>query len=176
MAKKIYTLAERKVQFLQAAVVIARKVGVDKLTVTAVAGKCKVSGPMVFKVFGSRDALRKAVTKELGGAAKKTADKNYRKAVAKVTKVAAKKSAAKPAKKAARTASAGAKSAAKPARKRSIKEVKAIKDKAAGKRAPGVHKDTKPNVPKVAQAVKKYQPAAAPTNVNPNPEPKATLA
>jgi hypothetical protein len=170
MAKKIYTLSERKKQFLQHGVTIARKVGVDKLTASAVAAKAKVSAPMVFKAFGSRDALRRAVQKEMGF---KPAAK----------KVAAKKSAVSP-----------AKPAAAPARKRSIKEVKAIKDKAAGKRkvsrsakdgkfvdkatvkanpATTVTQTVKaPRKPKVPQP--KYQPAAEPTNLV-NQEPKATI-
>lgn len=163
MAKKIYTLSERKKQFLQHGVAIARKVGVDKLTASAVAAKAKVSAPMVFKAFGSRDALRKAVAKELGGW------KPAARAPAKVAKKA--------------PARNGSHATAKVARKRSIKEVKAIKDKAAGKRkvartvkknpATTVTQTVKaPRKPKVPQP--KYQPAAEPTNLV-NQEPKATI-
>ena len=150
MAKKIYTLAERKKQFLAAAIIIARKVGVDKLTASAVAEKCKVTGPMVFKAFGSRDALRKAVAKELGGATP-----------------AKKGKAAAP----ARKRSIKEVKAIKRKVSRSAKDGKFV-DKATVKANPATTVTQTVKAPRKPQM--KYQPAAEPINLV-NQEPQATI-
>lgn len=113
MAKKIYTNAERKQQFIKAGIKLAKRDGIDRLTISGVATECKVTPPLIFHVFGTRDKFRKAVQ-----AAAKKAN----------VSVAGK---VKPVSKTPRKAMAKTPAVAKPPRKRSVKEVKAIKEKAA---------------------------------------------
>lgn len=110
MAKQTYSKEERKAQFLKTGVALAKKDGVGSVTAAAVAAKHEVTAPLVFHIFGSRDKLRAAIKRE---AKKQGVTLAEPKAVKKAPKVA--KPAAAP-------------------RKRSVAEVKAIKDKAAGKR------------------------------------------
>lgn len=107
MAKQTYSKEERKAQFLKTGVALAKKDGVDSVTAAAVAAKHEVTAPLVFHIFGSRDKLRAAIKRE---AKKQGVTLAEPKAAKKVAKAAA------------------------PTRKRSVAEVKAIKDKAAGKR------------------------------------------
>lgn len=113
MAKQTYSKEERKAQFLKTGVALAKKDGVDSVTAAAVAAKHEVTAPLVFHIFGSRDKLRAAIKRE---AKKQGVTLAEPKAVKKVAKAAK------------------ATKAAAPTRKRSVAEVKAIKDKAAGKR------------------------------------------
>ena len=114
MGKQTYSKEERKVQFLKTGVALAKKDGVDSVTAAAVAAKHEVTAPLVFHIFGSRDKLRAAIKREAKKQGVTLAEpKAVKKAVKKAPKVA--KPAAAP-------------------RKRSVAEVKAIKDKAAGKR------------------------------------------
>lgn len=104
MAKQTYSKEERKAQFLKTGVALAKKDGVDSVTAAAVAAKHEVTAPLVFHIFGSRDKLRAAIKRE----AKKQGVTLAEPKPKKVAKA--------------------------PTRKRSVAEVKAIKDKAAGKR------------------------------------------
>lgn len=99
MAKETYTKEERQAQFLKAGIKLAKKRTVAKLTAAAVAAECKVTAPLVFHVFGTRENLQKAVLKEAKrqgvdvgtlGAPKKAAPKKKP-----LTKTAAKKAAKK---------------------------------------------------------------------------------
>lgn len=121
MAKNTYSKEERKTQFLATGLKLARKNGIAKVSVAAVAAEHKVTAPLVFHIFGSRDKLQAEIKRE----AKKQG----------VT-------LAEPA----------------PKRKCSIAEVKAIKDKAAGKRAPVAKKAP-------AKVAKKAAPAKKPAAV-----------
>lgn len=112
MAKQTYSKEERKAQFLKTGVALAKKDGVDSVTAAAVAAKHEVTAPLVFHIFGSRDKLRAAIKRE----AKKQGVTLAEPKPKKVAKAAAPKVAKAP------------------TRKRSVAEVKAIKDKAAGKR------------------------------------------
>lgn len=127
MAKQTYSKEERKAQFLKTGVALAKKDGVDSVTAAAVAAKHEVTAPLVFHIFGSRDKLRAAIKREAKKQGVTLAEPKVVKKVAKAP------------------------------RKRSVAEVKAIKDKVAGKRpaktAVGVRKDTKPNVAKKARKV-----------------------
>lgn len=182
MAKNVYTIAERKAQFLKAGIKVAKRVGIDKLSVSAVAAECKVTPPLIFHVYGNRDKFRaaiKAAARKEGVSVEPKASKTIRvppkvrkeiktkllavrkqpaarkpvaaKKSAPVTKaksvatpktgrsagkvgVAKKSKSAQPASKAGARAPSVAPASPKPAvtkRKRSIKEVKAIKDKVA---------------------------------------------
>lgn len=117
MAKQTYSKEERKAQFLKTGIALAKKDGLDSVTAVAVAAKHEVTAPLVFHIFGSRDKLRAAIKRE----AKK---QGVTLPESKAVKKAAKKAPAR----------AGSHAVAKAPRKRSIAEVKAIKDKAAGKR------------------------------------------
>lgn len=64
MAKSTYTKEERKVQFLATGLKLARKNGITKLTAAAVAKEHKVTPPLVFHIFGSREGLQKAIKAE----------------------------------------------------------------------------------------------------------------
>ena len=101
MAKQTYTKEERKVQFLKTGIEIAKTKGIMEVSGASVAKKNKVTAPLVFHVFGSRDKLRKAVIDKLPQRDKAKAE----------AALAAKKPA--------------------PKRKRSVAEVKAIKNKVA---------------------------------------------
>lgn len=134
MARTIHTKQERAAQFIKAGLKIARKNGIAKTSVAAVAAECKVTAPLIFHNFGSREKFQAA----LADAAKK-------------------QGIALP-----------ADAAPAPKRKRSIAEVKAIKDKAAGKRAaPKVAK-------KAVKAPKAVKAAKKPKAVKKAVEPKAT--
>lgn len=113
MAKQTYSKEERRAQFLKTGIALAKKDGLNSVTAVAVAAKHEVTAPLVFHIFGSRDKLRAAIKRE----AKKQG-------VTLPESKAAKKAPAR----------AGSHAVAKAPRKRSIAEVKAIKDKAAGKR------------------------------------------
>lgn len=113
MAKQTYSKEERRAQFLKTGIALAKKGGLNSVTAVAVAAKHEVTAPLVFHIFGSRDKLRAAIKRE----AKKQG-------VTLPESKAAKKAPAR----------AGSHAVAKAPRKRSIAEVKAIKDKAAGKR------------------------------------------
>ena len=63
MAKQSFTAAERREQFLNAGIELARKVGIHRLSSAAVAAKCKVTGPMVFYAFGSTANMRNEIIK-----------------------------------------------------------------------------------------------------------------
>ncbi len=65
MAKQTYTKEERKVQFLKTGIEIAKTKGIMEVSGASVAKKNKVTAPLVFHVFGSRDKLRKAVIDKL---------------------------------------------------------------------------------------------------------------
>jgi hypothetical protein len=149
MAKQTYTAAERKAQFLKAGLAIAKKDGIAKVSVAAVAAKCKVTAPLVFHSFGTRDALQAAIKREATKQKVKLAEP----------------------KKAARKA---------PARKRSVAEVRAIKDKAAGKKITTSKdgllvrpKPTKNSVPKKVAAKKSVGGAAGKTTT-PSPRKQPT--
>ena len=101
MAKQTYTKGERKAQFLKTGVTLAKKNGIAKVSAAAVATEHKVTPPLVFHIFGSREKLQAAIKRE--------AEKQG-------------------------VVLAEPKAAPAPKRKRSVAEVKAIKDKAAGKR------------------------------------------
>lgn len=114
MAKTVYRREERKAQFINAGVKLAKKTSLSALSISAVAKETRVTAPLIFHIFGTRDKFHAAVKAE----AKKQG----------VTL-------------APDTATA-------PARKRSVKEVKAIKNK-----TPKVPK--KPKAKPKAMTVKK---------------------
>ena len=64
MAKQTYTKEERKVQFLKTGVKLAKKNGVAKVSAAAVAAEHKVTAPLVFHIFGSREGLQRAIKAE----------------------------------------------------------------------------------------------------------------
>ena len=64
MAKQTYTKEERKVQFLKTGVKLAKKNGVAKVSAAAVAAEHKVTAPLVFHIFGSREGLQRAIKSE----------------------------------------------------------------------------------------------------------------
>ena len=64
MAKQTYTKDERKAQFLKAGLAMAKKEGIAKVSVAAVATKCGVTAPLVFHCFGTRTALQAAIKRE----------------------------------------------------------------------------------------------------------------
>lgn len=97
MAKSVYTKDERKGQFLATGIKLAKKNGLAKVSVSAVAAEHKVTAPLIFHIFGNRAKFHAAI------------------------KAAARKQGVQLPKDAK----------AAPARKRSVKEVKAIKDKGA---------------------------------------------
>ena len=111
MAKQTYTKEERKVQFLKTGIEIAKTKGIMEVSGASVAKKNKVTAPLVFHVFGSRDKLRKAVIDKLPQRDKAKAEAALAEVKARNQKRATKKPA--------------------PKRKRSVAEVKAIKNKAA---------------------------------------------
>lgn len=146
MARHTFSKAEREKQFLNEAVKIARADGIKAVTCQAVANACSVTAPLVFHVYGNRDNLRRVVMSKLP----KTL---AAKAQAELEAVPV-----------------------RPARKRSIKEVKAIKDKVAGKRPAAAKKAAAPKAPapkaakkpaaprkRPARAAKKFPTIAAPT-------------
>ena len=102
MAKQTYTKEERKVQFLKTGIEIAKTKGIMEVSGASVAKKNKVTAPLVFHVFGSRDKLRKAVIDKLP-------QRDKAKAEAALAEVKARNQK----------------------RKRSVAEVKAIKNKVA---------------------------------------------
>ena len=64
MAKQTYTKEERKAQFLKTGVKLAKKNGVAKVSAAAVAAEHKVTAPLVFHIFGSREGLQRAIKSE----------------------------------------------------------------------------------------------------------------
>lgn len=135
MAKQTYTKEERKVQFLKTGIEIAKTKGIMEVSGASVAKKNKVTAPLVFHVFGSRDKLRKAVIDKLP-------QRDKAKAEAALAEVKARNQ--KPA----------------PKRKRSVAEVKAIKNKvAATKKVTRSAKDGK----FVTKATAKKRPATTVT-------------
>lgn len=64
MAKQTYTKEERKAQFLKTGVKLAKKNGVAKVSAAAVAAEHKVTAPLVFHIFGSREGLQRAIKAE----------------------------------------------------------------------------------------------------------------
>lgn len=130
MAKQTYSKEERKAQFLKTGVALAKKDGVDSVTAAAVAAKHEVTAPLVFHIFGSRDKLRAAIKREAKKQGVTLAEpKKVAKAAAPKKPRVVKDAVPVLAKKAPKVAKAAA-----PTRKRSVAEVKAIKDKVAGKR------------------------------------------
>lgn len=115
MAKQTYTKDERKAQFLKAGLAIAKKDGIAKVSVAAVAQKCSVTAPLVFHCFGARSNLQLAIKKEAKKQGIKLPD------------------------------SKGTPPAKKPAvaRKRSVAEVKAIKNKVAAPKVRTVSRSAK---------------------------------
>lgn len=118
MAKQTYTKTERKAQFLETGVKLAKKNGLKKVSAAAVAKEHSVTAPLVFHIFGNREGLQKAVkshAKKLGVALLEPAKKvpARKRSIAEVkaikNKVATKKVA--PAKKSA--------ASSKPAKKKS---------------------------------------------------------
>ena len=161
MAKQTYTKEERKVQFLKTGIEIAKTKGIMEVSGASVAKKNKVTAPLVFHVFGSRDKLRKAVIDKLP-------QRDKAKAEAALAEVKARNQK----------------------RKRSVAEVKAIKNKvAATKKVTRSAKDgkfvTKATAKKrpattIAQtvAVKSSKPkkfaTVTPPSVNPEANPSDT--
>lgn len=134
----MFTRDQRKEQALDAGLALAQKSGVKSVSVSSIARECDVTAPLLFHIFGNRDKLHEAIKR------------HARKRKVKLpTDAATKKRPAAPA------------SAPRPARKRSVAEVKAIKDKAAGKR-PAVKKAAKkrPVAKKAGTAAKKSKRAA----------------
>lgn len=113
MAKQTYTKEERKVQFLKTGIEIAKTKGIMEVSGASVAKKNKVTAPLVFHVFGSRDKLRKAVIDKLPQRDKAKAEAALSEAKARNQKRAAKKPA--------------------PKRKRSVAEVKVTRSAKDGK-------------------------------------------
>lgn len=138
MAKSIYTREERKAQCIKAGVKIANKDGILAVSGRSVANEVGITGPLVFHIFGTRDKLRKVVMKNLSERGKDKAIKDLAAFKARSTKRAPGAKVAtvrKPTVTAPRKPVVVAPKVRKPTvtapRKRSIKEIKAIKDKAA---------------------------------------------
>lgn len=119
MAKQTYSKEERRAQFLKTGIALAKKDGLDSVTAVAVAAKHEVTAPLVFHIFGSRDKLRAAIKREAKKQGVTLPESKAAKKAPKFVKPAVAPKFVKP---------------AVAPRKRSIAEVKAIKDKAAGKR------------------------------------------
>lgn len=64
MAKQTYSKEERKAQFLETGIKLAMKTGVNKVSAAAVAAEHKVTAPLVFHIFGSREKLQAAIKRE----------------------------------------------------------------------------------------------------------------
>lgn len=64
MAKHIYTKPERRAQAIKSGIKLARKSGISKLTIAAVAADLKVSSPLISHVFGTKAEFVKAVRTE----------------------------------------------------------------------------------------------------------------
>lgn len=172
MAKNTYSKEERKIQFLATGLKLARKNGIAKVSVAAVAAEHKVTAPLVFHIFGSRDKLQSAIKREAwkqGVTLAEPAPKRKR-TVAEVkaikdkaaAKVAKKPKAAAPAKVAKKTA---------PAKKAASKPKVAAPAKVAKKAAA-------PKKPKVTAPKVKYptQPVpTAPVDLSANANPTNTL-
>lgn len=153
MARTIHTRDERREQFIKAGLKIAKKSGVAKTSVAAVAAECGVTAPLIFHNFGSRKGFHDALTK-----------------AAKDQGIALPDAAAP----------------ARAPRKRSVAEVKAIKDKVAGKRSVGrsakdgkfvtkAHVKANPNttITQKVKAPKAVKKAVAPKSVKRAAAPKA---
>jgi AcrR family transcriptional regulator len=65
MAKQTYSKEERRAQFLKTGIALARSGGIKAVTAQAVATECGCTAPLVFHVFGNREALRRAVIAKL---------------------------------------------------------------------------------------------------------------
>lgn len=135
MAKTVYRRDERKAQFINAGIKLAKKTSLSELAISAVAKETKVTAPLIFHVFGTRSKFHAAV-----------------KAEAKKQGVTLAPEAVTPL-----------------ARKRSIKEVKAIKNKTPRVPKPPKSKPKALTVkkPKVAKAPKKPAFPTLPVPENP---------
>lgn len=63
MSKQVLTKDERCEAALKIAVVLAKKVGAEKVSLAAVAAKMKVSAPLMFHIFGTSGEFRKQLVK-----------------------------------------------------------------------------------------------------------------
>lgn len=154
MARTIHTRDERREQFIKAGLKIARKSGVKGVSGAAVARECSVTAPLIFHNFGSIKGFREAVAE----AAKKQGV-TLTEAATPVKRVRSKPEVVK---------------AIVEKRKRSVAEVKAIKDKAAGKRTAA---PKKPKVAKKVAAPKAVAAAKKPRTVTKTAKPaKAVVA
>ena len=61
MAKTIYPRDERKAQFIATGIKLAKKLGIDGVSISAVAKEHKVTPPLIFHIFGTRVAFHSAV-------------------------------------------------------------------------------------------------------------------
>ena len=88
MAKTIYPRDERKTQFVNTGIKLAKKNGLSGVTISAVAKEHKVTAPLIFHIFGTRAGFHTAV---------KAAAKKQKISLESVKKPAAVKTAKKPA-------------------------------------------------------------------------------
>ena len=138
MSKKVkLSKEERRAAAIKTGVQLARKVGAGAVTVAAVAAKHQVTPPVIFHIFGSQLAFAKAIAKE---AKKQGVELPYAKLIVRTPRPKKVAALLKPkvavGKKTNESRAKLLKASAKAApRKRSVAEVKAIKDKIAGKRA-----------------------------------------
>ena len=160
MARTIHTKDERAAQFIKAGLKIARKVGLAKTSVAAVAAECKVTAPLIFHNFGSREKFQAA----LADAAKKQG----------ITLPAD----AAPAPKRKREVKAAGKRAAPKVAKKATKAVKAAKKPKAVKKAVEPKAVRKPRQPRAVAAVEQpsvsgaFARMPAPSGVDSNMAPK----
>lgn len=102
MAKSIFTRDERKAQFLATGIKLAKKSGVAGVAISKVAAEHKVTAPLIFHIFGTRDkfhAAIKAAAKKQGDTLEAGESRKRGKAEVKAIKrkvAAAPKAAAKP--------------------------------------------------------------------------------
>jgi hypothetical protein len=63
MSVTTYSKEERKEQALKIGLRMAKKEGIGRVSVNAIARELKVSGPLLFHVFGNREGLHKELAK-----------------------------------------------------------------------------------------------------------------
>ena len=63
MAKQVFSKEERHEQGVKEGIKLAKKVGLARVSIGKVAAVLKVTAPLLFHVFGSRDGFHKAIAK-----------------------------------------------------------------------------------------------------------------
>ena len=156
MAKTHYTKEEREAQFVKTGVQLAKKVGLAKVSAAAIAAKHDVTGPLVFHIFGNKEALHKAIAKS-----------------AKAQGIVLTPPKAAPVKVKKPITAKQVQAIKRKATPISAKQA-ATKKAAAPKKRPAV-KVAAPKTPAAKAVVKKFTTVAPPSVEVPNAEPKASV-